>query len=268
MSESFTLLARSLLFNALFYLNLIVHMIVALPTLALPYPILRAFIRSYARTSLWLLRVICGTKVEWRGMEKVPRGACIVACKHQSLWETFALYVALDDPTYILKRELMWIPFYGWYAWKARLIPVNRSAGLAALARMTTLAQKELGRGRQLIIFPEGTRRPPGAEPSYKPGVIHLYGKSGVVCVPLALNSGLFWPRRSLRRYPGTIVVEALDPIAPGLDRQMFSSRLQNAIEEATARLVAAGKRELAARQLVTQSTPSRHDDGATRSAS
>ena len=98
--------------------------------------------------------------------------------------------------------------------------------------------------------------------------MIHLYGKSGVVCVPLALNSGLFWPRRSLRRYPGTIVVEALDPIAPGLDRQMFSSRLQNAIEEATARLVAAGKRELAARQLVTQSTPSRHDDGATRSAS
>jgi len=261
------LLARSVLFNALFYLNLVIHMIVALPTLALPYPIEHAFIRSYARTSLWLLRVICGTKVEWRGLGKIPDGACIIACKHQSLWETFALFAVLRDPTYILKRELMWIPFYGWYAWKARLIPVNRSAGLAALARMTTLAQKELEHARQLIIFPEGTRRAPNAEPSYKPGVIHLYGKAGVVCVPLALNSGLFWPRRSLRRYPGTIVVEALDPIAPGLDKKTFSARLQNSIEEATARLVVEGEQGLAARYTTPQS-PHRHDDDAARSAS
>jgi 1-acyl-sn-glycerol-3-phosphate acyltransferase len=261
------ILARSLLFNALFYLNLIVHMIVALPTLALPYPILRAFIRSYARTSLWLLRVVCGTKVEWRGMEKIPDGACLIACKHQSLWETFALFAVLRDPTYILKRELMWIPFYGWYARKARLIPVNRSAGLAALTRMTALAKKELERARQLIIFPEGTRRTPGAEPAYKPGVIHLYSKVGVACVPLALNSGLFWPRRSLRRYPGTIVVEALDPIPPGLDRQTFAARLQSSIETATARLVAEGEQQRAA-PYAAGPRVQRHDDGAPRAAS
>jgi 1-acyl-sn-glycerol-3-phosphate acyltransferase len=184
------------------------------------------------------LRVICGTKVEWRGVDKIPKLACIVACKHQSMWETFALYAVFENPTYILKRELMWIPLFGWYMWKAGLIPIDRSAGLAALARMTGLARKALARGCQLVIFPEGTRRPPGAEPSYKPGVVYLYGKAGVPCLPVALNSGLYWPRRSIRRLPGTIVVEILDPIAPGLDRETFSSGLQNVIEEASGRLI------------------------------
>jgi 1-acyl-sn-glycerol-3-phosphate acyltransferase len=237
-SRSTVLLIRSILFNVLFYANLLVHMIVALPTLVLPYPVMRAFIRSYSRTSLWLLRVVCGIKVEWRGMAKIPTGSCIVACKHQSVWETFALYAVLPDPIYILKRELMWIPLFGWYLWKARLIPIDRTAGLSALSRMTTRAQKELERPCQLVIFPEGTRRPPGAEPIYKPGVAFLYSKAGVPCVPLALNSGLFWPRRSLRRRPGTIVVEAIDPIPPGLDRKVFFARLQDVLEAATTRLV------------------------------
>ena len=234
------LLARSILFNALFYLNLLVHMIVALPALVLPYPAVRVFIRSYARSSLWLLRVICGTQVTWRGTENIPRGSCIVACKHQSAWETFALYAVLADPIYILKRELMWIPLFGWYTWKAGLIPVDRSAGLAALSRMTARAQRTIAgpRARQLVIFPEGTRRTPGAEPSYKPGIAHLYARTGLPCVPAALNSGLFWPRRSLLRRPGTIIVEFLPPIAPGFDRPGFLARLQDTIEEASARLL------------------------------
>jgi len=237
LARSYAVPARSILFNLLFYVNLIVHQIAALPTFALPYPILRLFIRSYARSSLWLLRVVCGTKVEWRGLTNIPKGACIVACKHQSMWETFALYAVFDDPTYVLKRELMWIPLFGWYMWKAGLIAVNRRAGLRALAHMRARAQQELDRGRQVVIFPEGTRRPPGAEPSYKPGVVHLYARAGVPCVPLALNSGLFWPRRSLRRLPGTVLVEALEPIAPGLDNRAFLTRLQNVLEQATARL-------------------------------
>jgi len=256
------------LFNVLFYVNLTVHMIVALPTLALPYPFLHAFIRSYARTSLWLLRVVCGTKVEWRGLEKIPRQACVLACKHQSLWETFALFAVLDDPIYILKRELMWIPCFGWYTWKAGMIAVDRSAGLAALARMTARARQALERSRQLVIFPEGTRRPPDAEPSYKPGVAHIYGKTGVPCVPMALNSGLFWPRRSLRRLPGTVLVEVLDPIAPGLDTQTFYVRLQSDLEGATARLVAEGLQELAALHVPQQNPHRHHDDGAAGLAS
>jgi len=246
--SSLSLLIRSLLFNALFYASLTVHMVVALPTFFLPRRVLLVFVRSYARTSLWLLRVVCGIKVEWRGIENIPRGACIVACKHQSAWETFALYAVLRDPAYILKRELMWIPLFGWYTWKAGLIPVNREAGLAALSRMTTRARQELARARQIVIFPEGTRRPPGAEPVYKPGIAYLYSKADVACVPLALNSGLFWPRRSLHRIPGTVVVEALEPIAPGLDRKIFAAQLESVLEDATARLVAEGRREIATR--------------------
>jgi 1-acyl-sn-glycerol-3-phosphate acyltransferase len=232
--------ARSLAFNALFYANLLVHMLLALPTLALPYPALRVFIRSYARSSLWLLRVICGTKVSWRGTENIPPGSCIVACKHQSAWDTFALYSVLDDPIYILKRELMWIPLFGWYTWKAGLIPVDRSAGMAALARMTARAQRALAgpRPRQLVIFPEGTRRAPGAAPSYKPGIVHLFARAGVPCVPAALNSGLFWPRRSLQRLPGTIVVEFLPAMPAGFARGEFLLHLQDAIEIASARLL------------------------------
>lgn len=240
MFRSIAIYVRSLVFNVLFYVNLIAHMIVALPTLAMPYPCLRVFIRSYALTSLWLLRIICGTRVEWRGAENIPAGPCIVACKHQSLWETFSLYAVLEDPLYVLKRELMWVPLFGWYMWKAGLIPIDRSSGIAALARMTARAQKTLsGRyPRQLVIFPEGTRRPPGAEPAYKPGIVHLYNRVGLPCVPLALNSGLYWPRRSLRRLPGTIVAEILDPLPPGLDKNTFFNGLQSAIEPASTRLL------------------------------
>lgn len=244
MAKSF--LIRSLLFNALFYASLTVHMVVALPTFFLPRRVLLVFVRSYARTSLLLLRVVCGIKVEWRGIENIPRGACIIACKHQSAWETFALYAVLRDPAYILKRELMWIPLFGWYTWKAGLIPVNREAGLAALSRMTTRARQELARARQVVIFPEGTRRPPGAEPVYKPGIAYLYSKADVTCVPLALNSGLFWPRRTFMRYPGTLVVEFLDPLPPGLSRDEFLTRVRTGIEEATDRVVQAGLAEQA----------------------
>jgi 1-acyl-sn-glycerol-3-phosphate acyltransferase len=238
---SSAVLIRSVLFNALFYANLIGHLILALPSLVLPYAVLHAFLRSYCRISLWLLRVVCAINVEWRGLENLPKGPCLVACKHQSMWETFALYAVLDDPTFVIKRELIWLPLFGWLAWRAGMIAIDRSAGLRALSRMRARTQEELGRGRQVVIFPEGTRRPPGAEPSYKPGVVHLYRNAGVPCIPLALNSGLFWPRRSFRRLPGTILVEALAPIAPGLANRAFLQHLENVLEDATARLIAEG---------------------------
>ena len=244
MSSSDTaIVARSLLFNALFYVNITIRMIVALPTILLPYSFLHGVLRRYASSTLWFLRVVCGTKVEWRGREKLPAGPCIVACKHQSLWETFALFMLLPDPTYVLKRELMWLPLFGWLATKARMIPIDRGSHTKALASMTAAARREAARGRQIVIFPEGTRRPPGAKPRYLPGVAFLYAELGLPCVPIALNSGLFWPRRSLRRHPGTVLVEVLDPIPPGLEKREFLMRLQNATEEATARLVAEGER-------------------------
>jgi len=234
-------LVRSIIFNLLFYLNLIVQMLAAMPTLVMPRGAIVGVVKFWARTSLWLLRGVCGIKVEFRGLDKVPAGALIVASKHQSLWETFALFPLFADPAFILKRELMWIPFFGWYSWKAGMIPVNRGKRSQALAELGVTARAELARNRQIVIFPEGTRRAPGAEPSYKYGVVHLYAETGVACLPIALNSGLFWPRRSIRLRPGTVIVEILDPIAPGLDREAFFKRLQHEVETATARLLAQG---------------------------
>jgi 1-acyl-sn-glycerol-3-phosphate acyltransferase len=241
------LVIRSVAFNVLFYLNLIVLLIAALPTLVMPPAAILAVARFWAKTNLWLLHVVCGTAAEFRGLEKIPPGPLLVSSKHQSLWETFALLLILSDPAYIMKRELMWIPFFGWYTWKAGMIPVDRKRGSQALAAMNARALRELARGRQIIIFPEGTRRAAGAEPRYKYGVMHLYADMGVPCLPIALNSGLFWPRRSLRRYPGTVLVEVLDPIPPGLDKEAFFERLQREVEAATERLLAEGERELIA---------------------
>ena len=242
-STDTAIVARSLLFNALFYVNITVRMIVALPTILLPYSFLHGVLRRYASSTLWFLRVVCGIAVEWRGREKLPTGPYIIACKHQSLWETFALFMLLPDPTYVLKRELMWLPLFGWLATKARMIPIDRGSHAKALTSMIAAARREAARGRQIVIFPEGTRRPPGAKPHYLPGAAFLYAELGLPCVPVALNSGLFWPRRSLRRYPGTVLVEVLDPIPPGLEKREFLARLRNMTEEATARLVAEGER-------------------------
>jgi 1-acyl-sn-glycerol-3-phosphate acyltransferase len=236
---------RSVLFNVLFYLNMIVLLCLALPTLVLPRGAILAVVRFWARSNGWLLRTVCGVAFELRGLERIPPGPLLIAAKHQSMWETFALVPLFADPAFILKRELMWLPFFGWYARKAEMIPVDRGARSQALAAIAVRAKIELARNRQIVIFPEGTRRSPGAAPSYKYGVVHLYAETGVACLPVALNSGLFWPRRSLRRYPGTIVAEFLEPIAPGLDKQVFFERLQQTIETATARLIQEGERQL-----------------------
>ncbi len=239
-----SIIVRSIVFNLTFYLVLSVYLIVALPTLAMPRGVLVALVKNWARVNFWLLRHICHLHYEVIGHEKIGHGPLLVASKHQSLWETFALMALFDDPAFILKRELMWIPFFGWCAWKTDMIPVDRGAGSQAMAAMTKRAKAEVERARQLIICPEGTRRAPGAEPKYKFGVAYLYSEIGVPCLPVALNSGVFWPRRSFRRYPGTIRVEILDPIAPGMDKQAFFARVQTDIETATARLIAQAGRK------------------------
>ena len=152
-----------------------------------------------------------------RGAEKLPQGACLVAAKHQSAWETFALIPLFRDPALLMKRELFWIPFHGWFSHKFEMIPVDRDKGPTALRRMLREAKKRVAEGREIIIFPEGTRRAPGAPPDYKTGVVLLYEALGIPCVPVALNSGavLAAPQLHAPR-PGTVVVEFLDPIPPG----------------------------------------------------
>jgi 1-acyl-sn-glycerol-3-phosphate acyltransferase len=236
-------MARSLLFDVLFYVTTTLFVVLGSPLLFAPRSWAMAALKVHGRFELWLLKVIIGTRLEVRGAEKLPEGACLVAAKHQSAWETFGLIPLFRDPALLMKRELFWIPFHGWFSYKFGMIPVDRDKGPAALRRMLREAKQRVADGREIVIFPEGTRRAPGAPPDYKTGVVLLYEALGVPCVPVALNSGLFWPRRSVERRPGTIVVEFLDPIPPGLPRTEFLERLIGAVETASDRLLTEAKR-------------------------
>jgi 1-acyl-sn-glycerol-3-phosphate acyltransferase len=237
---------RSLVFNVLFYLVLVFWIIVALPTFALPARAVFTVAGWWAQSSLFLMRTICNIRVEFRGVEKIPKGPLLVASKHQSFWETFALLRFFERPIFILKRQLTWIPVFGQFLVKENMIAIDRTAGAKALLGMTRRARDAVRGGAQLIIFPEGTRTPPGAPPAYKTGIAQIYVTCGVPCLPIALNSGLFWPRRTFMRYPGTLVVEFLDPLPPGLSRDEFLTRVRTGIEEATDRVVQAGLAEQA----------------------
>jgi 1-acyl-sn-glycerol-3-phosphate acyltransferase len=201
-----------------------------------------AALRLHCRIELWLLKHIVDLDFEVRGQDKLPEGPCLVASKHQSAWETFALIPLFRDPVLLMKRELFWIPFHGWFSYKFGMIPVDRDKGPTALRRMLHAAKERIRSGREIILFPEGTRRAPGAPPDYKTGIVLLYNTLKVPCVPVALNSGVFWPRRSWLRKPGKVLVEILDPIPPGLPKTEFLRRLQEAIETASNRLLAEAK--------------------------
>ncbi len=222
---------RSIIYTVVFYVVTTLYLVLGSWLLLAPRSWAMAALAAHGRTSVRLLRIICGTRFEVRGHEKLPPGPVLVASKHQSAWDTFALVPLMKDPAMIMKRELLWIPFYGWFSAKFRMIFVRREAGPSALRRMARDAKDRAEAKREIVVFPEGTRRPPGAPPDYKSGVLFLYDALGIACAPVALNSGLYWPRRSLRRYPGTIIVEFLDPIPPGLPRGDFLKRLQDSIE-------------------------------------
>jgi 1-acyl-sn-glycerol-3-phosphate acyltransferase len=230
---------RSAVFNVFFYINLALFMLLGFMFFFTPRKWSIRALQLWARSSLFWLRVIAGIHMEVRGKQHIPQGACLVAGKHQSFWETFAILPLLDDPAMVLKKELTYIPLFGWFIHKFRMIPVERSAGTQALRALVALAEKAVAMGRKVVIMPEGTRRAPDDPPDYKPGAAALYGKLGVACVPFALNSGLYWPRRQFLRKPGTIVISFLEAIPPGLLRKDFLSRLETAFEAETARLVA-----------------------------
>ncbi|MCC6735814.1 MAG: 1-acyl-sn-glycerol-3-phosphate acyltransferase [Bauldia sp.] len=232
-------LLRSILYNIAFYVVMAVVFIAVTPVyFFLPQRRNMAVVSWLARVELWLLRVIAGTRVEWRGVENLPAGKFIVASKHQSLWETFAFLQPFPNAGVIIKRQLLYVPIWGWWAWKADHVYVTRGGGTAALKEITEGAERVMAQGRPLVIFPEGTRRAPGAAPDYKQGIALLYAKLGVPVVPVGLNSGFYWPRRRSLRFPGTIVVEFLPPIPPGLKPRAFMERLTGDVERSCDRLV------------------------------
>ncbi|MGC4026118.1 MAG: 1-acyl-sn-glycerol-3-phosphate acyltransferase [Mesorhizobium sp.] len=230
----------SVVFNVLFYLSLIVQMILWTPFYFLsPRKVAWIVPKFWANSSLWLHDVVTGTHREITGMENLPQGSFILAPKHQSFWDVLAFFPYLDDPLYILKRELRWIPMFGWYIMKMRMIPVNRGHRSKALRQVVQATKDELARNpRQLIIYPEGTRRPPGAEPAYKWGIVELYNQLNLPVVPVAHQAGLFWPRRKFLRYPGTIRAEFLPAIPPGLEKEEFMRRLVGETEQAADRIL------------------------------
>jgi 1-acyl-sn-glycerol-3-phosphate acyltransferase len=225
---------RSALFLAWFLLVTTILSLVFLPVLLLPRGATVWLARIWSRATFWGLKVFAGIDFEIRGIP--PRGPVLVASKHMSMWDTLALYLVLQAPAIVLKRELLRIPFYGLFLWKATAIPIDRGAGASALRKMTVAAKAVLGEGRPILIFPEGTRQKPGAPPDYKPGVAGLYALLGAPCVPVALNSGLYWT--GFLKQPGTIVLEFLEAIPPGLKRGPFMALLEQRIESATTALL------------------------------
>jgi 1-acyl-sn-glycerol-3-phosphate acyltransferase len=231
---------RSAAFNLSFYVMSVVIVVAATPLFVLPRRLTVKAMAFWSHTTLWLLRVIAGTRYEIRGT--LPEGPVLVASKHQSMWDTVVMTAILNHPAMVLKRELLWVPFYGWYAQKTRMIAIDRDSGASAIRRLIAQGKAAIAAGRPIVIFPEGTRAAAGAKLPYKPGVAALYRQLGVDCVPVAVNSGLFWARRGFSRKPGTIVLEFLESIPPGLDRKSFMETLETRIETATDRLLVEGK--------------------------
>jgi 1-acyl-sn-glycerol-3-phosphate acyltransferase len=232
-------LLRSAVFFLWFALVSAVLNIGFLPALLLPRRVAIVGSRWWCSLTLWGLKVFAGLDYEVRG--KIPAHGALVAAKHMSMWDTLALYHLLDAPAVIMKRELFSVPFYGWYTKKTGMIGIDRQGKASALRRMAAASRAAMEHGRSLLIFPEGTRKKPGAAPDYKPGVAALYGQLGKECVPVALNSGRYWT--GFIKRPGTIVIAFLEPIAPGLKSREFMTQLETRIETATSRLLAESRR-------------------------
>ncbi len=232
---------RSLVFMVLFYGWSVIMALAMLPAVIAPRRWMIGLFRIWGHGIYGLLAVVCGIKVEIRGRQYIPTGAALVAPKHQCMFDVFSQFVWLPDSCWVMKKELMWIPFFGWYSQKTRMIVVDREGGAMALKKMVKQALERFADQRQLIIFPEGTRGEPGVPGDYKPGVAALYREFGVPCVPVATNSGVHWPAHGFLRTPGTIVFEYLEPIPPGLKRATFMDTLKTRIEDASNALLAEG---------------------------
>ncbi|HEY7976600.1 MAG TPA: lysophospholipid acyltransferase family protein [Rhizomicrobium sp.] len=240
---------RSCLFFLWFAFASVVIAVGGVWVLLLPRRATEVLSKTWSRAVLFGLKWIAGLDYDVLG--PVPKGGVLIAAKHMSMWDTVILYLLLDDACAVVKRSLLNIPFYGWYLWKADVIAIDREGKASALKQMVAEAKAALAERRPIFIFPEGTRKAPGTPPDYKPGVAALYTQLGVDCVPVALNSGLFWtgPVGFLKK-PGKVVVEFLPPIPPGLKRAAFMETLQNRIESTTEKLLIEGRQILASKGL------------------
>ena len=225
---------RSTLFNLVFFAwsaFLVFSMWALFP---FPRGAMRRYVALWPRVMFPVLRALSGVRFEVRGRERIPAEPVIFAAKHQSAWDTMFFLWLHPDNAYVMKAELGRIPLWGWYARRCRHVMVDRKGGMSAMREMIRTTRDILAEGRSVVIFPEGTRTAPGRTGTYHPGVAALYAQAGAKIVPVALNSGMFWPRRSFLKRPGTIIVEFQDPVPQELDRQGFMNELQRRIEQPT----------------------------------
>ena len=230
---------NSFLFQLVFYLWTSFISIFLSPVLLFPRNIVVKVSKLWAYVSLNLLKITTGITYEVRGLENLDKNSSLISSKHQSAWETIAFWVLVDEPVYLLKRELLFIPFFGWFLFRLGMISIDRKRGRNQLESIVKQAKDALNdKRKKLIIFPEGTRRLPGAEPKYQVRIVWLYASLKIPIVPVALNSGLYWPRRAFYKYPGKIIVQFLPPIKPHLAKREFLSKLQLQTEKASAMLL------------------------------
>jgi 1-acyl-sn-glycerol-3-phosphate acyltransferase len=230
---------RGLVFTVWMGALAVVIGLVCLPLLLGPQALMCRIMGLWAKGVLLGLRVICGVRVEIRGRENLPSEGVLIAAKHQGGLDIMAPFAVLREPCFVLKRELLSIPVFGWYAVRSGQIPIVREGGAKTMREMLRKVRTRFDEGRQIIIFPEGTRKAPGAEPDYKPGIAGMYKELGVPCTPVATNSGLCWPARGMAKYPGKVVFSILPPIPADLKRAEFMRALQTAIETESAALLA-----------------------------
>ena len=234
-------LLRSFAYQVLFIPWTLFCGILFLPLMIAPRLVVQRAAGFWVRGTLVLQRLVLGLGYEIRGREYLPAGPAVIAAKHQSAWETLVVHTLMPDIVFVLKKSLLWLPVIGWYLLKTRQVAIDRAAGMKALGAMAKASRIALARGSQVVIFPEGHRQPPGVTGPYLPGVAMLYGEGGgnVPVIPVALNSGLFWPRNAFRRRSGKIVMQILPPMPQGLDRRAFMDELRTRIEAATRALEA-----------------------------
>jgi 1-acyl-sn-glycerol-3-phosphate acyltransferase len=225
---------RSVLYGLWYYGVTAGLAILYIPLLALPRAALRRGIRIWAQLLIWGMRVIGGVRLEVRGLENIPAGACLIAAKHQSMFDIVPAFAFLPDPLFVMKKELMRIPVFGWHNLKHGSIVVDRAGEAHAMRKLIADARDRFKEPRQLLIFPEGTRRPVGAEPDYKPGVAGIYRDLETPCVPVATNTGLHIGSSGVARSRGVVVYQVLEPIPAGLKRADFMRVLQERIEAAS----------------------------------
>jgi 1-acyl-sn-glycerol-3-phosphate acyltransferase len=234
---------RSLLFNFCFFSWSVVSAFLFAPMFLISVGTAQRIGRPWANVSLWLARVICGIRYEIRGREYITDAPVIYASKHQSAWDTLIFLSLLRSPAYVLKRELLWLPFWGWYLWRMRMIAIDRKSGASSIKHLIRASREALAESRTIVIFPEGTRTAPGATPHYHPGITALYSQLEVPVVPIALNSGCYWGKNAFTKHAGTILMQFLPPIPPGLAKLEFMAKLQETIETASQQLLEEAKR-------------------------